>query len=199
MEQDYTLRKGLGWFIAANAIPLGVELLRLMAGNIRPLDLMLAIGAFVLLYKGLSRLREFHRDYGLAFRCLICVIVMTGATFALGILYALSTPPVTAFLWAGILLEIVGIPLLNCLELYFVCRATGGLMREAGYVKLARFGLAVRRAYVISTVLQIAYQILGFLYERAYIASVFLALTGISFVCMTLGVVFLFRAWRRLE
>lgn len=199
MEQDYTLRKGLGWFIAANAIPLGVELLRLMVGSIVPLDIMLAIAAVILLYRSLSWLREFHRDYGLAFQCLLCNIGVKVAAIILAILWLGKLLPGTLFLWADILLEVVAVPVLNCMEIYYVLRGTRTLTEEAGYVKLAHFGLAVRRVYMVSTVLQIAYQILGSLFEHTYIVNVSLALTGISFVCMILVFVFLFRAWRRLE
>lgn len=203
MENRETVKKGLGMILIAVA----VETCAVIAERIgsKEISAILLLVAFVFHYRGLSRLREFHRNYIVAFRCLIANIIVGIMILALAVIWALAPNSGMIIAWSAIVFLLADVvrPILSCGELYYLCDATTTLMDEAGYTKIASFGIAATAFYVSGTGLIILARLLALFFHTGIIAIILGVLVILSAVVYLAGyvliLIFLFRSRNRLN
>lgn len=199
MDDNQTVKKWLKWFIYAYLFSLAIVVMLFVSGDNKILRAILTVISFVFLYKSMSRLREFHRNYVIAFRCLIYCIIINVAAFALAILCVLQPHSALLFLWIDVVLERAARPLFSVLELYYVCKATEALAAEAGYTKVAAFGSGVKKIYLLSGCMMIFYSFLRIWIPFGKLMGVYgLLSVGLNFVSTILSLVFIYRAQKRI-
>lgn len=199
MYENETAKKGLELFLIAEVIAVfSVILPKIYDDKILPA--MLSLAAFIFLYRGISRLREFHRNYISAFHCLILNIMVGVALLILAVVLVLMPVMPIVLLWIDIALECVARPLLDGLQVYYICKATASLTDEAGYTRLASVGSIAGKVYMVGAILIVLFYISYlFLPPKAILQPIAILAFGLLLVGMMLALFFLYRARTRLS